>query len=760
MFLVAISLILLVAVHCELQDVTTTSQAPEKKVIYLLTLLPYYKPKLKPALNPSWDAGADIQPVMDLAKDQINNDSSLLENYSLELVHADGACNLFAITAQSFVEEAFNPERAEKLAGIIGPGCSVSTISLSQLTNRSELGLVMVHSAGSPTLANSTEYQYLLGILGSTENFVKGFKHLLTVTRWKRIGVLYDDSRLFYLNTKRLFIKELPESVNVEFLSPVSFTFIPLEAVKEQQLRVVFILCPIELSRRILCLSYNNSQIYSNYQLVFVSQILEHLLEPTEFEYDGVSYSCSKDNMATALEMTFLLRYNLNTSDESLLVSNTSYSDYLRDYEKYREVYNTRSTRDRDSVYTYWATIFYDAVWAWALVLDNLTKTDSNFEVNIGGYGNLNQTEKIVEQFYRTSFYGASGEISFDRHTTFTEHSTDLIQVRSGSAIRLASIGEDMILNHSTEFEFISDSFPLINIRENPILAGFFTFIEALQLFVVVILQIFSVVYRNRASIKASSPKLLHMSYAGVYLVVAGVLIFTCRFAIPSNNIEWHHYFCQLLWGWCLPIGFILSFGPVAMRTWRIYRIFKHYLNPGPLISNPVLFAGTGLLLSVVVVMAIIWIAIDPFQTIHLKIEVEDEMGTIIVHVISFCDCTYYFYWLGIFMSYLVGVLIVVTIFSLLTRNIGNPSFTTTALRVLSYIMTLLFLLGFPLYYLVNFLHPSNLDHSFAVLGVLMNLMLAVFILCVFVPPLLPVLRTLRKKVRKISLASMQTLVT
>ena len=86
----------------------------------------------------------------------------------------------------------------------------------------------------------------------------------------------------------------------------------------------------------------------------------------------------------------------------------------------------------RNSTYTFWAANVYDTVWAWALVLDNLTKTQESFEVG-SDYGNLQQSEMIVEQFYRTRFQGVSGEISSDRDTGYTNRAVDITQVRNAT---------------------------------------------------------------------------------------------------------------------------------------------------------------------------------------------------------------------------------------------------------------------------------------------------------------------------------------
>ena len=732
----------LVACYCNgTKDVSNC--ASKKETIRLLTLLPYYDPI--PSSNPSWNGGADVQPAVDLAKDQINSNPFILENYTLELIHGEGGCDIVVKTTTSYVEHLFGPGK-EYFTGIVGPGCSSSATSLAPLTSRPELGVVLVHGGGSPSLGDRSKYKYLLSTLGSTESFVEAFLSLTTKAQWKRISILYDNSRLYYLNTKRLLLERIPNDVEVKFLSAVSFTFLPLDVIQRELLRVVFIMCPIDLTQRIICLAMHKGMTYKDYQFLIMSHTFNETVQPVTFTYSGTRYHCSDDNLAnTALEMAFLFNYNLEGSS---IVSNITYSDYLRYYEAYRDIYNQQPNLIRNSTYTYWSTYFYDAVWAWALVLDNLTKADNGFEISNGYYGNLNHSDMILEQFYKTSFQGASGEVSFNRKTGFISRESIIFQVSSGWSLELGRVRASTFLHESDEqrITFINDSFPIEAIRENKIVAAFLTSIEAFIFISIVIFHVITIVYHKRPSIKASSPKLLHLSYIGVYIVVLGTFMW-CLFHSAAISLELRNHFCQLLWGWCLPIGFTLSFSPVAMRTWRIYRIFKHYLNPGPLISDPILIGGILLLLLVDVVIAIIWTSIDPFYVEEDQLSI----GGGVVKVRFYCNCNYHNYWLGLIFSYKTLTLLSVTIFAILTRRITNRSFATTSLRVFIYLFSAVFTFGFTLYYLIVFLDLDDAMSTFSLitLVVLLQTMTILFIVFIFVPPLFPIFKTHQAKLFK-----------
>ena len=706
----------------------------KKEVVYLLTLLPYYDPD--PFLNPLWAEGDNLQPVLDLAKDQINENTSLLENYTLKLIHAKGGCHRVARTIASFVEEAFAPNR-EKIMGTIGPGCSFSTIGLAPLLNRSELSIVMLHGSSSPTLASRSKYQYLLGTLGSTESIVEGFIFLLNESKWKNVSILYDDSRLAYQNTLRLLLKSTKDrNITVNFiLFPASPSYIPLEAIRQTLSRIIFVMCSLELSQQIICLSSSNHMnlTYNTYQWAFMDHHQNELLPPVDFSYESKMYSCSSGEVSQALEKSVLLNYNLESSDGVLLESNITHQEYLRRYEAYVENYNQISnTLERNSTVTYWGTYLYDAVWAWALVLDNLTKTEG-FKINSGSYGNLSQTKMIVDQFYETKFQGMSGEISFERETGFSKRKANLFQVSKGNITLMATIGIDLI-NSEVLLELIPDSFMNVTVRENDIGGIFLTITMIIQFLIVLLLHMFTLIHAKKPSVKASSPRLLHISFIGIYILVAGTFIWTLNSA-AALNVKIRHIFCQMLWAWFLPLGFTLSFAPVALRTWRIYRIFEYYNSPGPFISDPVLIAGVISLVVVDVIFGVTWTSLDRFFTeeVHLLNNV--------LRVKTRCNCIYYEVWICVIMAYKAVILGCVTIFAILTRKVSNNSFTTNILRVLVYLMAILCVLGFSLYFLLFAVSFDPTD-EFIVLSVTLNLMITIFIICVFVPPLLPILKS------------------
>ena len=77
-----------------------------------------------PTLNPSIVDGPDLFPATQLAVDHVNNRSDVLRDYHIELIEADGGCNVTSKAWISLVSQLFHNDK--QIVGIMGPRCSDS----------------------------------------------------------------------------------------------------------------------------------------------------------------------------------------------------------------------------------------------------------------------------------------------------------------------------------------------------------------------------------------------------------------------------------------------------------------------------------------------------------------------------------------------------------------------------------------------------------------------------------------------------------
>ena len=122
------------------------------------------------------------------------------------------------------------------IIGVIGPGCTISTMQMSAITNRPEVELVILHDAGSPLFADRTKYNNSISILGSIHPLADVSTALVRETKWHNIAILCDNTRLYYRFMAETFVSklkiELPD-VKILFKAPVYRTSYPLIEVRD-----------------------------------------------------------------------------------------------------------------------------------------------------------------------------------------------------------------------------------------------------------------------------------------------------------------------------------------------------------------------------------------------------------------------------------------------------------------------------------------------------------------------------------------------
>ena len=702
----------------------------------LLTMLPYRDESS--AYNPSWDQGLDILPALDLAAEQINNRLDILPCHQLELVHVDGGCDIVPKTSLGIVNGLFGAGN-ETVVGAVGPGCSVSSVAMSKIANNPKIELVILHDAGTPLLANRTAYNNSIGILGSTQPFADLSFALMWETGWRHIAILFESTRLYYRSTTQNFInrtKEVPD-VKILFQAAIFTNFYPLDEVRNSLARIVFLFMSPEHSRRIMCLAYHKRLVYPGYQWIIASRRLDDFNTSVSFDYDRVHYSCSCDILLTiALEKVFLMSYQLSAEQTSANVKpllNITFSELFQHYNERVSDYNSYSNSEISP--TYWAYNMYDAIWAWAIVLHNLTSKHDGLKFE---YGNQTLANMILDEFYLVDFQGMSGNISFNSNNGFVNRQTNLYQIIIGSEkFVTATDGSGEIVFEVGSYDAIPDIVKVVGLPHLQ-LVGFFITFQCLEFIVVTTLHVFTVTYRKEKHVKASSPQLSHFVFLGLYLLISATLVLSAS-EINQFNPEISGIFCHTMWAWLLPFGFTLIVGTVAVRTWRLYRIFTHYLHPGRFISTPALVVILLSLLFIDLLIAVVWTSTDPMQQVLVNFMVENGSANEQMQD-RMCMSRQNLLWIILVHGYRLALLAFVVMLTILTRSIPNKTFATSSLAVFSYPFLTVYVFGFTTFYLILFInHNPNADYG--ILSITFNTMICLIIACIAAPPLFPVAR-------------------
>lgn len=727
----------------------------EMKSIYILSLLPYPDPEGREALQPSWDEGQTLYLSEQLAVESINKNDSILCGYTVKLLQGDSGCDIRSKANQAFFHNVLYSESAKRPLGIIGPGCSNSALTVSALSGRRELSILTIHIAGSLLLTNRSLYNYSFGTLDSTEVFVQASLALIRRNNWKPVGVLYDESRLYYASTVRRFEEEL-RSANLSFISSAVYnTFLPLDVLVQDRIRVIFLFVGPDFLSRILCLAYHLDILYPIYQFVIVSRVTDEI-QPLSFKYMDKTVTCTESDITRVINGSLIIHYQLK-SNENMTDIGVSYEQFLKNYEQRVSEYNTnalsKNQTDRLIKTSFWAASFFDAVWSMALALNSSVDTNDESDVinSIDRWYGSELANTLKENLMEQDFRGLSGRIRYNHSSGYVIRNVNVYQIDSSRQMNLIAYYSklnDSIVLTSTNGKFINGTFRMEStiVAVSLTIGGIVLSITVVSFIVTLILHILIVIYRDQKSVKASSRKLSHIAFIGCYVLAFGGLInfiVECLSGIISPSLECHLFHVLNA---ASAIGVTLIFGPIGARTWRLYRIYVHYKNPGRFISDWFLLSVILILSILNLIVAILPSVIEPFRLQYtndsyfhevLNSEGSTQEIVLVEKVIIECVQDGYFLWFGFSYFFPISLMVFAFWLAVFTRNIPHKDFQTQSIMLLVYLLSGFLIVGLVLYFV--FADINTLQ--FVVLSTIFTLFVLFSCLLLFLPPLYPILK-------------------
>ena len=723
LFLLAISPLLL----C-----TQSAKAP----LNVYVIFPY--PNEDPLLHPSWYDGPQMFTAASLAAEHINSDPSLLRDYELRLVERDGGCEITTKVAVATAEAITH--KSGPVVGMIGPGCSGSSLLATPVLSRQEVALINVHTGGSPLLANSTLYPFGISIYGSTVSFVNTTLALMERANWTRVAVFYEETRPYYSTTYDYLLQRIEQMQNntVELVVQVGVkdTYLPLHFIEEEKIRIVIVMTGTDLSLRIMCLAQSMGFVTPNYQWIFVGRTFLQF-KATSFTYKSEPYSCSDETMRKAMETSLLMNFRLATpSEEEQTVAGITYSVF-------EDMYNKR-LKELGYGAIVWGTLAYDAVWSLALCLNSTVNTINLTEY---GPGQFKSSMLIRECFNTLKFNGMSGHVQFDPQTGFQDRAVDIYQVINETTIYSAYYRQKQLRN-LTELITIKDSIEVetkeVNISG---IAIAFLIATVILLLLIIICHILTVVSRKHPSVKAASPNIVHFTYTGCYMLAIGMLYYTSTVHFDNADHEGNeinNWLCRLSYSFFFPVGLTLIFGSVLVRIWRLYRIFIHSFQPGSMIADDVLIAFIFFMVGIDVVIAVLWVWLDPLQERDeiVSTTFNNVTGKKVEKVFVVCSSDLYSVWFGVIFIYKFIETLPVFLLTLKTHSIRDKEFSTKQAGAYVFIMALIILIMAPSYCISASIKNDEVWLTLKILlfCLLDSVILLLSFLMLFVRPLIPVL--------------------
>ena len=737
---------------CHVSTGQSTHQTGSGNVttLNLLALGPYPSNKTS---RPSWAGGPALIPAALLAAELINNDSSLLPGYHLNITAVDSGCNLIGTLFVNLFQEMFYSQRRSATVGIVGPGCSEATLSLAPIIVQDEINLMQISIASTPEINASMEYDNTFRTVSSAFKFIATFSSLSELANWNHFAVLYDDRRRYHTAMHGEFQTKFMNKTSRIYSSGVEDHLLKgaFDSLENLRLRIIFVFAGQESARKVLCVAHDRNMLYPSHQWIFTERSVNDFLRDTAVNLSSLKgnsrVKCNQTEMKEALNGSMLSEFQFKRVDDVETVSHLNLSEYDTKYENFfmqhLEDRNLNLTEELKTakLYTY---PYFDATWAFALALNSSLAELDEKHLSLLCY-NGNETcrtrmvgDVIKEHIQAISFEGIGGKIMYDHESRSVSPSTGVrvsqvdFRQKDNKTFVCLYITASCTNSNSASIAFVEDEFKSM-ITKPPLSLGVIILIVAAISFVAISTLHFLYIYHSdKKSIKATSPYLTSLIFSGSYMSLVAVFLLTVRetFVDTIHMMPVNFGVLCSTFIWCSMLSITLIFGTLCVKTWRIYRIFN-FFRQGRVryVSNGYLLCFIVVLLLIDTVYLVAWNMESPWRINAMNSTVGDDL------IMRFtCVCDDSVYWLVPLVTY-KGVLIATVVYlSILIRHIKRKEFDFTKhIVALIYLLLLLYAVLLPIHLLFTDTEPlvSFLALNFLALS-------TVYASCafLFIPPL------------------------
>ena len=674
--------VILVVFVCGESGENETRVDQELTTLHLLTLLP-----------PGDGADRSLPPAAKLAMDTINDNDDLLPGYRLELIAADTElCNETLITESyiSFVKYVASGGPFN-VVGVTGMTCATVTQAISPLAGRPDVDLLQI-SAGElpPTFTNVQAYPRLYRIISSSAVQNDALLALMDAFKWRNISIISDSTLIDHTGTADDFIKKVNSSSSLHLNSQKVVTPRSVGDIDyTSAMKIIYVSATAEEAWELLCTAYHQGRHWPTYVWILRNLRVENF---RAFTCENVSEN--------VLENVFFITFKLD--------ANYSVTEHFcgETHEECRQDYQNLLGNNTMDV------ALHDSVWAYALALNKSLDKLTSQDLETYGLGKSNVTTIIENNLKTVFFMGALGRISFTDERE-AETTVEILQVRNGEAVKVGYYDphSQKFTNQSLpEPQKISDTFEKVR-RKLHESAPIVTLIPAGILLVSNTVFLLLYIYHwDKPTIKATSPKLGLLILIGCYTLIGGAMALGLREYIDNFGAMCHAEF------WLQALGLEFIYGTLFIRLLRVYRIFGHtFTLPGKLWFDGPLFFVVLLIVFGIAVLHLLWTTVDPLHTLNEELDFNPPYN--VVGEVLLCDTkdqNTFFVWYGVHLGYIWMTILLVIIFSALTRKVKIENFKdTTEVNLFVYIS--FFTLGLCFSFAITFarIHERTGDLTF-----------------------------------------------
>ena len=575
-----VALLLLQLSEGETTSCPHTTASRETKPLYLLTLVPFPDPRD----GAGWDGGLGSISGARIARDEINNRTDLLPGYHIELIVKNiEACSLTetGIGLTNLARFALSPPCRPVLA-VTGLMCSSHTFIVSPVAGHEGFDLMQLSIASSPIFQTANNsFPHLWRFLGSATAHVSTAMAIMDQFKWKRIGLVYDVGSVFHTEVAAYFEQQVKASANktivfkVAVIGTWSFYFDGiLSNLRNEDVTILFVSLNSQQTSILLNRTYDEGFTYPEYTWLIVESTLKFIVNENVIERVKV-HKASHGYM-------YLIGQTKLHNESEILASREPYTTFIDkfnvDFEVVQTIYHGYG-KVRPSV-TY-ASYLYDEVWALALAVNNSLPVLEQRKLSIDNYtiGQPEITKVLEEEMAKLSFQGAGGFVEFDQyHGVITPAEVIWVSDNNGTE-EIVGIYNP---KDSSDFHIRinSSDLPEDRLRKTHVLVvipfpvAILLYILAGAVIIFTTVQIFFYLnYRNHKVIKATSPYLSLLMFAGCYLFCLAAIVNVTYGSFIEDSPKVYNALLGIEIV-TLVNGFSLILVTLFIRLLRVHRIF------------------------------------------------------------------------------------------------------------------------------------------------------------------------------------------
>ena len=465
-------------------------------------------------------------PGLRIAQDEFNSRSDLLPGYQIELIlERTKSCSYLetGLGLNKLVRYTVSPP-CRPVVAVLGIVCSSHLSLISPLAGHDGYDLIQLTSA-SALIRQNQVFPHLWRLSGSASVFTDTILAIMDQFNWTRIGVVYNsDSELYYEIARHLqhVIKESKnksiafslgiggtqsyyiDSVVSNIISKETAIIVSFANVRQLQALMFKINHLGMVYPQYVWMHIGKFHIYNIRQSFFVNNTVGHFLIDTQSVVD---------------------------SEDTRLVSNETFgtfkAKYTKDLELLEKQYNARLLPTK-----FMATKLYDQMWAIGLAVNKSLPILKDRNLSIDNYtiGQHEVTRVIEEQMANLSFQGASGWVEFNQYRNVPKQVKVRWILTNGTAKHVGTYNPLKPSNFKINIhpsDLPKDTVPRVYryiLIPLPLTVMLYLLTSCVLVFTTVQLILY-LCYRHHKMIKATSPYLSLLMFAGCYFFHADALL-------------------------------------------------------------------------------------------------------------------------------------------------------------------------------------------------------------------------------------------